>query len=228
MPLYWSQSPFALKPPLVLERTKEESRAAMRKHLDGLRDRYGHLVLVNLAESTGAEGAVVNAYGAGVKSLDYDEKEVRCAPFPFDCRRHCPCLRFDPSSPPSIRSYINWDFHKATKGFHYENLSQLTELIAPDLEDFAAFWSTPSQVFSKQQGVPRLSCSDSCDRTNLSQSAVARWVLRRHLVHLGITSGEEQGMHDDLDLAFNVLWADNGDAISRQVSSSHIVRGPRG
>lgn len=78
IPLYWSQSPWALKPPPVLERTKEESRAAMRKHLDGLRARYGRLVLVNLAETTGKEGTVVNAYGEGVESLGVDEEEMRC------------------------------------------------------------------------------------------------------------------------------------------------------
>lgn len=78
IPAFWSQSPWALKPPPVLERTKEESRAAMKKHLEGMHDRYGRLVLVNLAETTGKEGAVVEAYRSGVESLQKDESEVRC------------------------------------------------------------------------------------------------------------------------------------------------------
>ena len=77
IPIYWSQSPWALKPPPVLERTPEESRAAMKKHLDALRDRYGRLVLVNLAETSGKEATVVNAYRSGVESLAYDPQALR-------------------------------------------------------------------------------------------------------------------------------------------------------
>jgi hypothetical protein len=62
-------------------------------------------------------------------------------------------------------------------------------------------------------------------RTNVVQSAISRWVLNRHLVHLGITSQEEAGMHDQLDMAFNSIWADNGDAISREVGRFSCRRG---
>ncbi|GAA5911757.1 hypothetical protein JCM8208_005589 [Rhodotorula glutinis] len=196
MPVFWSQSPYALKPPLVLERTKEESRAAMRRHFDGLLDRYGPVTIVQLAETVGKEGVVVEAYREGVASLGL--QNVR---------------------------YLDWDFHKATRGFHYENLSQLVDLVSDDLEDFSSFWSTPCSVYSTQRGVPRVNCADNLDRTGVSQAAVSRWVLRRHLVHLGLTSGEEAGMHDDLDLAFNALWADNGDAISREYAGSSALKG---
>lgn len=59
-------------------------------------------------------------------------------------------------------------------------------------------------------------------RTNVVQTAIARWVLNQHLIHLGIASGE--GMHDDLDLAFNCLWADNGDAISREYAGTSALK----
>ncbi|GAA5835493.1 hypothetical protein JCM9279_004558 [Rhodotorula babjevae] len=196
MPLFWSQSPYALKPPPVLERTKEESRAAMRRHFDGLLERYGPVTVIQLAETDGKEGVVVRAYREGVASLGL--KDVR---------------------------YLDWDFHKATRGFHYENLSQLIDLVADDLENFSTFWATPSSVYSTQRGVPRVGCVDCIDRSSVGQAAVSRWVLRRHLVHLGLTSGEEAGMHDDLDLAFNTLWADNGDAISRQYAGSSALKG---
>ncbi|BGO97801.1 hypothetical protein RTG_01406 [Rhodotorula toruloides ATCC 204091] len=198
IPLYWSQSPWALKPPPVLERTEEESRKAMRKHLDGLRTKYGRLVLVNLAETTGKEGTVVNAYGEGVKSLSVDEEEMR---------------------------YVSFDFHKETKGFNYARISNLIEDIKHDLEEMQTFWTTPEDVYSMQKGACRVNCIDSLDRTNVVESAIARWVLNQHLIHLGITSGEEAGMHDDLDFAFNALWADNGDAISREYAGTSALKG---
>ncbi|KPV76011.1 uncharacterized protein RHOBADRAFT_26237 [Rhodotorula graminis WP1] len=194
--LFWSQSPYALKPPPVLERTKEESRAAMRRHFDDLVERYGPVTVIQLAETDGKEGVVVKAYREGVASLGL--KDVR---------------------------YLDWDFHKATRGFHYENLSQLIDLVSDDLENFSTFWATPSTVYSTQRGINRNNCVDNIDRTGVSQAAVSRWVLRRHLVHLGLTSGEEAGMHDDLDLAFNTLWADNGDAISREYTGSSALKG---
>ncbi|GAA6019986.1 hypothetical protein JCM11491_004889 [Sporobolomyces phaffii] len=198
IPAYWSQSPWALKPPPVLERTPKDTREAMEKHIDGLETRYGRLVLVNLAEQTGKEGAVVGAFRKGIESLNKPEEKVR---------------------------YLEWDFHHLTKGMHYENISKLIDLIRDDLEELRTFWSTPEETYSKQTGVCRINCIDSLDRTNVVQSAISRWVLNRHLVHLGIASGETEGMHDALDVAFNSLWADNGDAISREYSGTSALKG---
>lgn len=79
IPVYWSQSPWALKPPPVLERTPEESQRAMKQHLDGMKQRYGRLVLVNLAEVSGKEATVTNAYRSGVESLHFSEQDLRYA-----------------------------------------------------------------------------------------------------------------------------------------------------
>ncbi|BGP53922.1 hypothetical protein JCM8202v2_001494 [Rhodotorula sphaerocarpa] len=195
IPVFWSQSPWALKPPPVLERTAEESRTAMRKHLDGLKERYGRLVLVNLAETSGKEASVVEAYRSGVDALEYREEDIR---------------------------YVSFDFHRETKGFNYARISNLIDDLKGDLADMGTFWATPDTNFSSQNGTCRVNCIDSLDRTNVVQTAIARWVLNQHLIHLGIASGE--GMHDDLDLAFNCLWADNGDAISREYAGTSALK----
>jgi hypothetical protein len=49
----------------------------MEKHIDSLEARYGRLVLVNLAEQTGKEGAVVGAFREGMESLNKPEDKVR-------------------------------------------------------------------------------------------------------------------------------------------------------
>ena len=77
IPAYWSQSPWALKPPPVLERTQKDSTEAMTKHIDALEARYGRLVLVNLAEQSGKEGAVVGAFREGMESMNKPEEKVR-------------------------------------------------------------------------------------------------------------------------------------------------------
>ncbi|GAA5862137.1 hypothetical protein JCM8547_007751 [Rhodosporidiobolus lusitaniae] len=198
IPVFWSQSPWALKPPPVLERTSAESRAAMEKHLDGLGKRYGRLVLVNLAETEGKEGSVVGAYREGVESLGKEESVVR---------------------------YVEFDFHKECRGMRYDRISLLLDDIKDDLEELQTFWTTEAETYSVQNGVPRVNCIDSLDRTNVVQSAISRWVLNRHLVNLAITSGSDAGMHDELDLAFNQLWANNGDAISREYAGTSALKG---
>lgn len=178
IPVYWSQSPWALKPPPVLERTPEESRAAMKKHLDALHDRYGRLVLVNLAETSGKEATVVEAYRAGVEALAYDEKALRYvhsgafSPI-FSLTSHL------------LLSYVSFDFHRETKGFNYSRISNLIHDIEPDLTEMrsvcsldpglaqpyadssnllhSTFWSTPDELFSTQAGVCRVNCIDSLD-----------------------------------------------------------------
>ncbi|GAA5970206.1 hypothetical protein JCM11641_000310 [Rhodosporidiobolus odoratus] len=200
IPVYWGQSPWALKPPPVLERTKEESRAAMKVHVEGLREKYGRLLLVNLAEQSGKEGSVVEAYRAGVESLGKDETELR---------------------------YVGWDFHHEARGMRYDKITSdlIDNILKDDLEELQTFWTTSSETYSTQNGVPRVNCIDSLDRTNVVESAISRWVLNRHLVNLGITSGAEAGMHDDLDIAFNELWANNGDAISREYAGTSALKG---
>ncbi|GAA6026938.1 hypothetical protein JCM8097_005979 [Rhodosporidiobolus ruineniae] len=84
---------------------------------------------------------------------------------------------------------------------------------------------TSTETYSKQNGTCRINCIDSLDRTNVVQSAISRWVLNRHLVNLGITSGADPGMHDELDVAFNEMWANNGDAISREYAGTSALKG---
>ncbi|GAA5833299.1 hypothetical protein JCM11251_005197 [Rhodosporidiobolus azoricus] len=196
IPVFWGQSPWALKPPPMLERTKEESEDAMKKHFEVLKEKYGRLICVNLAEQTGKEGAVVEAYRTGVESLGKNEDELR---------------------------YVEWDFHKQCRGMRYENISNLLDLVKDDLEELQTFWTTSNETYSVQHGAPRVNCIDSLDRTNVVQSAIARFVLNRHLVNLGIAS--DPGTHDELDEAFNNLWANNGDAISREYAGTSALKG---
>ncbi|SCV67011.1 BQ2448_5657 [Microbotryum intermedium] len=199
IPVYWSQSPWALKPAPVLDRTEEERNAALAKHFEKQNSLYGKVVVVNLAEATGKEGVVVEAFRKGVELTQAEDKV----------------------------KYVYFDFHHETKGMKYENIGKLITQIQPDLEDMQCFWTTDqgaNQVFSTQQGVVRTNCIDCLDRTNVVQSAIARFVLNRHLVHLGIAQ-EDLATHDGLDTAFNTMFADNGDAISREYAGTSALKG---
>ncbi|KAF9971428.1 hypothetical protein BGZ73_005641, partial [Actinomortierella ambigua] len=62
IPLFWSQSPYNLKPIPIMERTAEENEAGFRLHFDDLLSRYGRQILVNLVEQHGREMIAGSAY----------------------------------------------------------------------------------------------------------------------------------------------------------------------
>ncbi|CAJ0636767.1 6615_t:CDS:10 [Entrophospora sp. SA101] len=55
IPIFWSQSPYSLKPKPVLERSLGENMEAFKKHFDQLKKKYGAVANVNLTELNGRE-----------------------------------------------------------------------------------------------------------------------------------------------------------------------------
>lgn len=106
IPLYWSQSPWSLKPIPILERSTEENKAALAQHFDKhLRNYFSQVTIVNLAEQHGNEGLVVAAYREAVEAMGN----------------------------PRVR-YTEWDFHGQCRGMRYENIANLLEERAHDIE----------------------------------------------------------------------------------------------
>ena len=63
---------------------------------------------------------------------------------------------------------------------------------------------------------------DCLDRTNVAQSACASRLLEKQLMEEGVDINLER---DPTTQWFNTLWADNGDAISKQYSSTAALKG---
>lgn len=75
VPIYFSQSPFSLRPPPLLERTLQENQLALTAHFDNQFALYGRQVIVNLAEQIGNESVIVDAYRHGVKQMNEENDE---------------------------------------------------------------------------------------------------------------------------------------------------------
>ena len=89
---------------------------------------------------------------------------------------------------------------------------------------FTSFFSNYILVVCQQQGVFRINCIDCLDRTNVVQTAIAKSVLETQLLKLGLIP-PEHGIPDDLRLVFQNLWANNGDALSRQYAGTNALKG---
>jgi hypothetical protein len=74
--LFWSQSPYSLRPKPVLERSADENALAFKKHFDKLIEIYDQIHCINLAELTNREAVVADAYREAVNRLA-DEKNIK-------------------------------------------------------------------------------------------------------------------------------------------------------
>jgi hypothetical protein len=194
IPLYFQQSPYALKPKPILLRTEAANAAAFSEHFKAATDRYGKVHAVSLVEKHGNEAIIGDKYQAAMQNLP--EQQKRSVGF-------------------------NWfDFHHECRGMRFENVKHLFDEIGPVLDGFGYHEeSAGGKVARRQEGVLRTNCMDCLDRTNVVQSAAARAALEKNLAALGVrVDGEGEAW-------FNRLWADNGDAISKQYASTAALKG---
>ncbi|PWN26057.1 hypothetical protein BDZ90DRAFT_214896, partial [Jaminaea rosea] len=130
IPLYWSQSPFSLKPPPILERSSQENKRAFAAHFKAQVERYGKVTCVNLAEQSGKEGEITAAYQKGVEELRDDKVK-----------------------------YLAFDFHKECAGMKFENVSRLIERLDDTLQEMGFFWRSSGGQFGTFR-VSCLDCLD--------------------------------------------------------------------
>jgi hypothetical protein len=198
IPLFFSQSPYSLKPIPVVRGTPEANYVASEKHLSRLQKRYGRVQIASLVEKKGAEGTVGQLFEKSSERYisKHDDQSI----------------------------HFEWfDFHAACKGMKFENVSLLLDIIKESLNSFG--WSEISskpELVRKQDGVLRTNCMDCLDRTNVVQSACGRVILEQQLAKEGVSIDLQ---NDPSTNWFNTVWADNGDAISRSYAGTAALKG---
>ncbi|KAI0301975.1 SacI homology domain-containing protein [Russula brevipes] len=197
IPMFWTQSGAGLKPPPQLspDATHEQNLRALTRHFKRTLPTYGPHTIVNLAEQHGREGAITKAYRECVEEAGLSDV-----------------------------NYCQYDFHAETKGMKYENILNLVARLERSFESQGFLWICDQRVMSQQRGVYRVNCIDCLDRTNVVQSAFARYVLNRQLLVLALLNPSEHG-RTEMDVVFNDVWANNGDAISRCYAGTSALKG---
>jgi hypothetical protein len=203
IPVYWRQPiNMRYKPPLVFSDSTEHSQNVFRLHFADLQGEFGKpVVAVNLVDSHGFEGRLAAVFAKFARH-----------PFAEDLGL----------------SYLHFDYHSLVHGKAQagNKLEALNRMIFPQLEAISWFEVSDDQLTRKQCGIVRTNCIDCLDRTNVTQSSIARLVLTRQLTFLGILI-EGEHIADRVPQLLNVfrnLWADNGDALSRQYSGTGALK----
>ncbi|TFK42309.1 SacI homology domain-containing protein [Crucibulum laeve] len=197
IPLYWTQTGYGLKPPplLAVDRTHAQNLDVLKRHFRRTVPQYGPHTIINLAEQHGREGAITQGYRDYMQELNSKDTH-----------------------------YCEYDFHVETKGMKYENISKLIESMERTFEAQGYLWISDNTVFSQQKGVFRVNCIDCLDRTNVVQSAFARYVLNKQLSAVALLNPMATGK-SEIDTVFNDVWANNGDAISRAYAGTSALKG---
>ncbi|KAH6854320.1 SacI homology domain-containing protein [Chaetomium sp. MPI-CAGE-AT-0009] len=199
IPLFFTQSPYSLKPVPVMQHSPDSNFAALKKHFTGLGKRYGAVQAVNLVEKRGVEAPLAELYEKSIQRLN-DESETEADRVKFEW----------------------FDFHAVCRGMKFENVSFLLEILGGQLENFGSSISVNGRLEARQKGVLRTNCMDCLDRTNVCQSSFAKHMLELQLREQGFDMGAQV---DQENAWFNTLWADNGDAISKQYASTGAMKG---
>ncbi|KAI9866695.1 MAG: hypothetical protein M1830_005918, partial [Pleopsidium flavum] len=199
IPLYFSQSPYSFKPAPVLQRSPMTNHAAFKRHFTDITRRYGCIQIVVLVNKHGVEAPIGEEYQKHVEQLN-EEGGISGTKLGFEW----------------------FDFHAVCRGMKFENVSLLMETLGSKLDEFGETVEVDGQVQKTQSGVLRTNCMDCLDRTNVVQSACGQRALEQQLREEGYNISLQT---DRTTQWFNTLWADNGDAISKQYSSTAALKG---
>ena len=199
IPLYFSQSPYSLKPVPVLQHSFDINHTAFQKHFKNIIARYGGTQIVLLVDKKGGEAEIGAEYEKQTNQLN-SENGIQGSKLGFEW----------------------FDFHNICRGMKFENVSILMDTIGSKLDEYGYTVEQDGKVQTKQFGVLRTNCMDCLDRTNVVQSACGQRALEQQLKAEGIDVDMQK---DKSTQWFNTLWADNGDAISKQYASTQALKG---
>ncbi|BGP26710.1 Phosphoinositide phosphatase sac1 [Rhodotorula toruloides] len=199
VPVYWAEiNNLRYKPDLKILDLSSTAESLSR-HFDQQISLYGDQYLVNLVNSHGYEKPVKDAYERALSAVDN----------------------------PRIH-YTYFDFHKECKGLRFDRVSVLIDSLDQDLQQQGYFFhdtTAAKQPQRKQTSVVRTNCMDCLDRTNVVQSALAKWVLNNQLRQIGVLSVKESvEEHAAFLNLFRNVWADNADVVSRAYSGTGALK----
>ncbi|KAI9732827.1 MAG: hypothetical protein M1834_003765 [Cirrosporium novae-zelandiae] len=200
IPLFFTQSPYTFKPLPLLQYSMQTNQNAFQKHFAHLKRRYGDIQIIQLLDKHGVEVGLGREYERHVQI--YNDSEAA----------NDDKLKF------------GWfDFHSETRGLKFENINKLVHEMEPEFDAFGYTVVNAGMPTKAQSGTFRTNCMDSLDRTGNVQSTFGQKALEMQLQEEGFTINIQTSIESTQ--WFNSLWADNGDAISRQYASTAALKG---
>ncbi|OEL27283.1 Phosphoinositide phosphatase SAC8 [Dichanthelium oligosanthes] len=196
IPLLWEQIVDLSYKPRLSIIEHEETAKVVQRHFHDLSQRYGETVVIDLTDKQGDEGDLSNAFAAEMGRI------------------------------PGVR-YMHFDFHHVCCGGNFDNLQVLYNQIAAAIQKQGYFlMNSKGEILLEQSGVVRSNCIDCLDRTNVTQSFLARKSLDSQLQQMGaLSSSESISISDNINDIFKKLWVEHGDELSLEYAGSYALKG---
>lgn len=195
VPVYWSQPGYKYRPPPHIDRDELETHMSFEKHFETNFKIYQSICIINLVEQTGKEKIIFDAFTNHI--IKYNNDKI---------------------------TYVTFDFHEYCRGMKFENVSTLIEAIKAEASAMRYHWRDKNGIICEQKSIFRVNCMDCLDRTNVVQTALAKLALESQLVKLGLCPPYAP-LPDELKVPFMILWANNGDVISKQYAGTNALKG---
>ncbi|CAD5112984.1 DgyrCDS2188 [Dimorphilus gyrociliatus] len=195
VPVFWTQNGVKYRPPPKILEKDEENESAFKAHIESQKKIYDKLIAISLIEQSGREKVLHDEFLKQITKFNDESLD-----------------------------FIAFDFHEYCRGMHFENVSILTENIKQLTKDLQFFWKNNKKSLSKQKGIFRVNCVDCLDRTNVVQSCLAKIILEVQCRKILVLQPEEQ-LTANFKSKFQQMWANNGDAISRQYAGTAALKG---
>ncbi|CAB3386484.1 Hypothetical predicted protein [Cloeon dipterum] len=201
VPLFWEQPGVQVGSHKVkMSRGFDVSCPAFERHMQNMKERYGHQVIVNLLGTS----MVGSKEGEATLSQLFQAHHRACGE-----HREVPHLIFD--------------YHQECKGGNTKNLSRLMNKMRWHFDAFGIFCARADQVHSIQRGTVRTNCLDCLDRTNCVQTFLGLENLTKQLGFLNLM--EKQQIVSRFEEVFRQMWINNGNEVSKIYAGTGAIQG---
>lgn len=200
VPAFWEQDSTLINPKITITRSLEATQPIFDKHFtNSICNKYGVCHVLNLLSKTKpAEVSLSRRY----KELYY-------------ASNHREEIEFS-----------DFDFHQETKQMGFAGATKILPIIQSSLEQFGWFVYDVQEreIITRQDGIFRTNCLDCLDRTNLIQQVISRNIVENILRNSSSGGHREELYAEDVLARHNLLWADNGDAISQIYTGTNALK----
>ncbi|KAF7194949.1 Inositol-1,4,5-trisphosphate 5-phosphatase 1 [Pseudocercospora fuligena] len=212
VPLFWEQaSGLPGQQKIQITRSVEATQPAFDKHMQRLSETYGDIVVVNLlSEEKSQEMQLTRQYLHHIANSTLNHPVEKAAESEH---QHLTAVNYDfhaetrgPNGYEAAKGIRRW-IERSAVAFEYHLSEEHQEIVNKDGKQHVI---AGQNEILKQAGVFRTNCLDCLDRTNLVQTIISEIAFEIFLASRG-----ENKPTSDFWARHGMLWADNGDALSK-------------
>ncbi|TKY85699.1 hypothetical protein EX895_005239 [Sporisorium graminicola] len=220
VPLFWEQQGLqAFNAKIQITRSRGASQPAFDRHFADLISHYSRVHAINLLGTRDAETVLTSAYAEHMRHSTAEN--IAVPPTDESTSSRGDFVADDGSERIGL---TNFDFHTVSRntGGIDGVRSELRYLGPVQLKRKAFGYSlidtATGQVLRRQKGIFRINCLDCLDRTNVVEDMLSRSMLDTFFDAAANRDPAYQAFQDPnhpLWVSHRVLWAENGDALSK-------------